>query len=82
VKLLLNMNVVPQLGAHLGAMGHTWRHVREIGLERAEDPAIVDAARTGAHFAHRDHSFRHGDQRLRHRDHAMGRVALGSAVDG
>jgi predicted nuclease of predicted toxin-antitoxin system len=47
VKLLLNMNVVPQLGARLGAMGHAWRHVREIGLERAEDPAIVDAARTG-----------------------------------
>jgi predicted nuclease of predicted toxin-antitoxin system len=47
VKLLLNMNVVPQLGQQLEAAGHTCRHASDIGLERAEDPAIIDAARSG-----------------------------------
>ena len=45
MKLLLNMNVPPQLGAKLAAAGHDCRHAGSIGLARAEDPAIVKAAR-------------------------------------
>jgi predicted nuclease of predicted toxin-antitoxin system len=47
VKLLLNMNVLPQLGPRLVAVGHPCRHARDIGLERAEDPEIIAAARAG-----------------------------------
>jgi predicted nuclease of predicted toxin-antitoxin system len=47
VKLLLNMNVLPQLGSRLAAVGHLCRHARDIGLERAEDPGIIAAARAG-----------------------------------
>lgn len=44
MKLLLNMNVLPQLGPRLAAAGHPCRHACDIGLQRAEDPAIIDAA--------------------------------------
>jgi predicted nuclease of predicted toxin-antitoxin system len=47
VKLLLNMNVLPQLGPRLAAVGHACRHARDIGLERAEDPEIINAAKAG-----------------------------------
>jgi predicted nuclease of predicted toxin-antitoxin system len=47
VKLLLNMNVLPQLAPRLAAAGHPCRHVRDIGLERAEDPEIIKAAQAG-----------------------------------
>jgi predicted nuclease of predicted toxin-antitoxin system len=46
VKLLLNMNVVPELAARLAAIGHECRHVREIGLQRADDPEIIREAKT------------------------------------
>jgi predicted nuclease of predicted toxin-antitoxin system len=45
VKLLLNMNVLPQLMSGLVAAGHSCRHSRDIGLARAEDPEIITAAR-------------------------------------
>ena len=47
MKLLLNMNVLPQLGPRLAAVGHPCRHARDVGLERAEDPGIIAAARAG-----------------------------------
>jgi len=47
VKLLLNMNVLPQLAPRLVAAGHPCRHARDIGLERAEDPEIIKAAKGG-----------------------------------
>ena len=47
MKLLLNMNVLPQLAPRLVAAGHLCRHARDIGLERAEDPEIINAAKAG-----------------------------------
>ena len=45
MKLLLNMNVLPQLASRLVAAGHSCRHAREIGLARAADPEIIRAAK-------------------------------------
>jgi predicted nuclease of predicted toxin-antitoxin system len=47
VKLLLNMNLPPELGPLLAAAGHPCRHARDIGLARAEDPEIIVAAKAG-----------------------------------
>ncbi len=45
MNLLLNMNVIPQLATHLAGAGHRCRHARDIGLARAEDPEIIEAAK-------------------------------------
>jgi len=45
MKFLLNMNVPPQLGKRLTAQGHTCRHVRDIGMARADDLEIVAEAK-------------------------------------
>jgi predicted nuclease of predicted toxin-antitoxin system len=45
VKLLLDMNVVPQLAVRLQSVGHVCRHARQFGLGRAADPEIIEAAK-------------------------------------
>jgi predicted nuclease of predicted toxin-antitoxin system len=45
VKLLLDMNVVPQITSRLVAVGHACRHARDIGLARAADTEIIKAAK-------------------------------------
>ena len=45
MKLLLNMNVLPQLAPRLMGAGHPCRHARDIGLDRAADLEIIAAAR-------------------------------------
>jgi predicted nuclease of predicted toxin-antitoxin system len=46
MKFLLNMNIPPQLGKRLMAEGHAYRHVRDIGMARADDREIVTEAKT------------------------------------
>ena len=45
MKFLLNMNVPMGLGKLLATRGHDYRHVRDIGMARADDAQIVQAAR-------------------------------------
>jgi predicted nuclease of predicted toxin-antitoxin system len=45
MKFLLNMNLPRQLGRLLATGGHTWRHVGDLGLHAADDPAIVQEAK-------------------------------------
>ena len=45
MNFLLNMNVPRELGRRLAEHGHTYRHARDIGLARATDVQMVEAAR-------------------------------------
>jgi predicted nuclease of predicted toxin-antitoxin system len=45
MRFLLNMNLPRELGARLVALGHSTRHVGDIGLARASDETIVEEAR-------------------------------------
>jgi len=45
MKFLLNMNVPRQLGQRLAGRGHACRHVGDVGMAEAGDPAIVAEAR-------------------------------------
>lgn len=45
MKFLLNMNIPPQLCSRLTAVGHECRHVKDIGMSRAEDHDIVQEAK-------------------------------------
>ena len=46
MKFLLNMNLPRELGRLLETEGHSWRHARDTGLARADDPQVVAAAKT------------------------------------
>ncbi|MBI5500380.1 MAG: DUF5615 family PIN-like protein [Deltaproteobacteria bacterium] len=48
MKFLLDMNVPRALCRALAPQGHACRHVRDAGLARASDSAIVDAAAANA----------------------------------
>jgi len=41
----LNLNVPRELGKRLGAEGHEWRHVGDIGMAQASDVELVEEAR-------------------------------------
>lgn len=45
MKFLLNMNVAPQLGKKLIGVEHSCRHVKDIGMARAEDTEIIKIAK-------------------------------------
>ncbi len=45
MKFLLNMNVPRALGERLAGEGHTYRHVRDIAMARANDATILEEAR-------------------------------------
>ena len=45
MRFLLNMNLSRQLGRLLETRGHDWRHVRDLGLGRAEDRQIFETAK-------------------------------------
>jgi len=45
MKFLLNMNVPRELGSQLKTEGHEYRHVGNIGMDRASDAAIMEEAR-------------------------------------
>ncbi len=45
MKFLLNMNLPRLLGEGLQGAGHEFRHAGDVGLSRADDAAIVAAAR-------------------------------------
>ncbi|MEQ8172336.1 MAG: DUF5615 family PIN-like protein [Candidatus Eremiobacterota bacterium] len=45
MKFLLNMNVPLAVGKKLVFMGHTYRHVRDIGKSKASDIEIIREAR-------------------------------------
>lgn len=44
MNFLLNMNLSRQLGRLLETEGHGWRHVRDLGLARAQDREILALA--------------------------------------
>jgi len=46
MKFLLNMNVPRAVGKRLEFMGHTYRHVRDIGKAKSSDMEIIIEART------------------------------------
>jgi len=45
MRFLLDMNIPRELGRKLEAQGHSWRHVGNIGMSRANDVAIIEEAR-------------------------------------
>jgi len=45
MRFLHNMNIPRELGRKLEAQGHSWRHVGNIGMFRANDVAIIEEAR-------------------------------------
>lgn len=45
MKFLLNMNVSRELGKRLSILGHTSRHVGDLGMARASDSEIVSVAK-------------------------------------
>ena len=46
MRFLLDNNLSPKLAEPLRTAGHDVIHVRDIGLQRATDEAVIDAART------------------------------------
>ncbi len=44
MRFLLNMNIPPALGPVLTSEGHAWRHVKDLGMSRASDAAILAEA--------------------------------------
>ncbi len=47
IRLLLDQGLAPRAAALLRQQGFDAIHVTEIGLDRAEDAAILEAARAG-----------------------------------
>ncbi|MCE5277500.1 MAG: DUF5615 family PIN-like protein [Planctomycetaceae bacterium] len=45
MRFLLNMNMAKAIGQTLHELGHQSVHVREIGLDRADDATVVEYAR-------------------------------------
>jgi predicted nuclease of predicted toxin-antitoxin system len=45
VIFLLDMNMPRQLGKLLEARGHAWRHVADVGLQKADDSIVLEAAK-------------------------------------
>lgn len=46
MNFLLDMGISPRTGAYLEEQGHSAKHLQELGLERMEDPAILERARS------------------------------------
>lgn len=46
MKFLLNMNLPRSIGRQLKALGHSYRHVRDIGKSKASDLEIVIEAKS------------------------------------
>ena len=46
MRFLLDNNLSPELAEPLRTAGHDVVHVRDIGLQRATDETVIDAART------------------------------------
>ena len=46
MRFLLDNNLSPKLAEPLRTAGHDVVHVRDIGLQRATDETVIDAART------------------------------------
>jgi len=58
VKLLVDENLSPRIAADLAEVGHDAVHVREVGLARSADTALLSfAARTGRVIVSNDSDF-------------------------